>query len=219
MRITIGELDLDAQPGVLVRELVAFARSMGEDLPDRPWCGPVALLPDHAVGLTPLVAFARLGTAPGPDARPQLGVHLAVIGGPESGAVATVSEGLVIGRGEHAGLRLEDASVSTSHARLARGRISDLSSRNGVAVRGRRVYRGVRYRAGDVVRLGESVLTVRDPSLDGSSADAPARAQKHKAALGFATGGAASLTMVVFALSMGNWLLGLCALAVPFSMA
>jgi len=104
--------------------------------------------------------------------------------------------------------------VSGTHARVARGRITDLGSRNGIAVRGRRVYGRSRIRAGDMVRVGDSVIAVRDPLVETDT-----KAGKTSAAFGVASGGAASLTMVVFALATGHWLLGLCALAVPLSAA
>jgi len=213
MRITVEGLELDVEPGVTVRDLVQFASVRGTELPERPWCGPVRLLPDHAVGLPPLVPFARLGSVPGPDARPEPGVHLAVVGGPDAGAVATLAEGLTIGRGAQAQLRLGDPTVSEVHARVARGRIADLGSRNGLTVRGKRVMGRARLRGGDVLRLGDSILTVRDP-IDADETESPRRS----GVWSLASGGAASLSMVVFAIATGHWVLAVAALAVPLAM-
>ncbi len=216
MRITVADTALDAEPGVPVRDIVAFARVHGVDIPDRPWCGPVRLGPDHPVGLSPLVPFARLSSSRGPDARPHVGVHLAVVGGPDAGAVMTVADGLVIGRGTAAGLQIGDPSLSAAHARVAAGRIADLGSRNGTAVRGRRVYARARLRAGDVVECGDTVITLCDPSAPAEKGERPGRPA---AGWGIASGGAASLSMVMFALATGHLVLALAALAIPLALA
>ena len=127
------------------------------------------------------------------------------------GTVATLAEALTIGGDEGSGLRLTDPTVSGAHARVSGNRIRDVGSRNGITVRGRRVVVRARVRPGDVIRLGDTVVLLRDPSAaEGASPPRPS-------ALTMASGGAASLTMVVFAVASGHWLLGLAALAVPLA--
>ncbi len=73
---------------------------------------------------------------------------------------------LLIGRGDDADLRLEHASVSRRHARLSSEggllRLSELRSRNGVLVNGRRLAAGscVTLHAGDTLTLGAAVVIV-----------------------------------------------------------
>jgi S-DNA-T family DNA segregation ATPase FtsK/SpoIIIE len=203
-------LELEVRHGAPVSEVVAFARAAGVELPERPWCGPVRLMPDHAAGLAPLVAFARLTRTPGPDARPRPGAHLAVVGGPDAGAIATVSEGLSIGRGAQATLRLTDVAVSADHARLAGSRVHDGGSRNGTRVGGARVRGRATIAPGKLLELGATAIVLRDP-LAGEVA-AEARLPALRGAATWLTGGA---SMAVFAVATGHWPLALVALAVP----
>ncbi len=100
-------------------------------------------------------------------ARRPLCLHVAVAPGPpHAGPVSLGTEVVQIGREVGpGGLQLADPSVSRVHARIELDRaidehvLSDLGSRNGVFVNGARA-RSQLLRAGDVVRLGESVLVV-----------------------------------------------------------
>lgn len=69
-----------------------------------------------------------------------------------------IGDGLIIGRGDHCGLVLDDETVSTDHAELSRRGssylIADLGSRNGTVVNGRSIDRLLRLSAGDVVQIG-----------------------------------------------------------------
>jgi len=209
MRMWVGDLELEVRPGVAARDIVAFASAHGIELPARPFCGPVALDQRHEAGKSPLVAHARLTAVRGPDARPRPGIHLAVVGGPDAGAVATLEDGLVIGRAPDAGLRLRDATVSASHARIDAGRLRELGSRNGVLVDGKRLRWRRRLSPGDVVRIGEATIVVADPGAE-REPESPRRQ-----GLGIASSGIAALSMGAFAIATGHWPLALVAIAIP----
>jgi pSer/pThr/pTyr-binding forkhead associated (FHA) protein len=70
-----------------------------------------------------------------------------------------------IGRSERSTIKLDDSYISQSHARLyARDGawfVEDLGSTNGTFVNDRRVSAPVQVRAGDVVRVGKTVLELR----------------------------------------------------------
>lgn len=72
--------------------------------------------------------------------------------------------GLLVGRGPHCDLRLDDSTVSWDHVEIScRGRsviAEDLGSSNGTMINGRPMDRGVRVRSGDVLQLGSVRLTV-----------------------------------------------------------
>jgi S-DNA-T family DNA segregation ATPase FtsK/SpoIIIE len=100
--------------------------------------------------------------------------HLRVVGGPDAGTTWTLGSGIyVIGRSKSADLRLpSDGEVSRQHARLqidADGAvIEDLVSSNGTTVAGVSINSPTRLSAGEVVEVGDSLLTLTAAS--GSSA-------------------------------------------------
>jgi pSer/pThr/pTyr-binding forkhead associated (FHA) protein len=80
-----------------------------------------------------------------------------------------IDDGLIIGRGEHCGLVLDDETVSTDHAELARRGasylIADLGSRNGTVVNGKVIDRPVRLNPRDVVQIGPFRLELDLPKV------------------------------------------------------
>jgi len=76
-----------------------------------------------------------------------------------------LSDAVSIGRSERSTITLDDSYVSQSHARLyARDGawfVEDLGSTNGTFVNDRRVAAPVQVRAGDLVRVGKTVLELR----------------------------------------------------------
>ncbi|HJS25984.1 MAG TPA: FHA domain-containing protein [Actinomycetota bacterium] len=70
-----------------------------------------------------------------------------------------------IGRGDGCAIRLQDTYVSQMHARLAdrdgSWYVEDLGSTNGTYLNDRRVQAPVEVHAGDVVRVGKTVLELR----------------------------------------------------------
>src|SRR4051794_7809142 len=84
--------------------------------------------------------------------------HLAMLDDDGAVTVLALAEGLTsIGRGVHAGVRLDDHTVSRRHAVLIRAgdhvTIADERSLNGLRVNGRRV-QSTALRHGDLVELG-----------------------------------------------------------------
>jgi len=210
VRIFAGNLKLEVRPGAPASAVVDFARAHGVALPERPWCGPQRLQPDHTAGDSPFVAFARLTSQPGPDARPTPGVHLAVVAGPDAGAVATVREEMIIGRSRDAHLRLTDPAVSLAHARFAGGRVDDTGSTNGTRVGGSRVRRRTPIAAGAVMELGATAVMLVEPGAPGTD---PSPQHSHRRGAGsWLVGGASAAG---FAIMTGHWPFAAIALAVP----
>jgi len=93
--------------------------------------------------------------------------------------VAVPEEGLVVGRGPTAAVRLPDDYASREHGRFeVRGDelfVVDLESRNGIFVHGQRVLDEESVDDGDEVRIGRSVMMVRR-----AAGDAPATVQKRQ---------------------------------------
>jgi len=208
MRMWAGSLELEVAPGVAACEIVAFAAARGVNLPERPWCGPVRLSPSHPAGTPPLVACCELTPLPGPDARPDPGVHLAVVGGPDAGAVATLAEGLTIGRGDEAALRVADPTLSGVHAVLGDGTVRDARSRNGLRLNGRRLRRERALKPGDVLTLGETTVQVAGRAVQ-------AKEDKRRPVASLATAAAAALSMTILAIATGHWQLAIVALVMP----
>jgi pSer/pThr/pTyr-binding forkhead associated (FHA) protein len=80
-----------------------------------------------------------------------------------------IGDGLIIGRGDHCGLVLDDDTVSTDHAELTRRGasylIADLGSRNGTILNGRLIDRATRLSSGDVVQIGPFRLELDLPKV------------------------------------------------------
>ena len=106
----------------------------------------------------------------------QEGALLAVLDGAESGRRIQIAERLTLGRGEEAGVLIDDPEVSRTHAILrltAAGlELQDLSSLNGTWVNGERIGGPTLLAPGDVVKLGATqieVLSVGDRPRDAAS--------------------------------------------------
>jgi hypothetical protein len=90
-----------------------------------------------------------------------------VVHGPDERRPRTyrLSGALEIGRAETCQVRLEDTYASLHHARLSSRDgvwlIEDLGSTNGTYVNDRRISAPVEVHAGDVVRIGKTVLELR----------------------------------------------------------
>jgi class 3 adenylate cyclase len=94
----------------------------------------------------------------------QEGALLAVLDGAESGRRIRIAERLTLGRGEEAGVFIDDPEISRTHAAIgptAHGlELQDLSSLNGTWVNGERITRPTLLAPGDVVKLGVTRLEV-----------------------------------------------------------
>jgi hypothetical protein len=112
---------------------------------------------EDATGLH--VASAGLGGPP-PERQgpPKLRVHTAA--GLRAGSAYDLSEGAMLGRGDGADIRLEDAFASTRHARLVpEGDVivlEDLGSTNGTYLNGEPLRGPAPLHIGDRIKIGDS---------------------------------------------------------------
>jgi pSer/pThr/pTyr-binding forkhead associated (FHA) protein len=77
---------------------------------------------------------------------------------------------VVVGRGEHVDIQLDDPSVSSTHAELVRRggviQVKDLNSTNGTFVNGGRIEGETALGEGDRIAFGESELELRGNALE-----------------------------------------------------
>jgi hypothetical protein len=141
---------------VLYLFLIWMARSALKDLRAR-GAAPQADYED-ATGMH--VASAGLGGPPRDDAQgpPKLRVHTAA--GLRAGSAYDLSDGALLGRGDGADIRLEDAFASTRHARLVpEGDVivlEDLGSTNGTYLNGEPLRGPQPLHIGDRIKIGDS---------------------------------------------------------------
>ena len=85
--------------------------------------------------------------------------------GGDKAATVRLGDPTEIGRGNGCAIRLQDTYVSQMHARLAdrdgSWYVEDLGSTNGTYLNDRRVQAAVEVHAGDVVRVGKTILELR----------------------------------------------------------
>jgi FHA domain len=142
---------------VLYLFLLWMARSALKDLRS---AGPERAGVDYedATGLH--VASEGLG-ADGAMGRPVL--RVATGAGLRSGSAYDLSEGALLGRGDGADIRLEDAFASTRHARLVpQGDVivlEDLGSTNGTYLNGEPLRGPQPLHVGDQIKIGDSEFT------------------------------------------------------------
>jgi pSer/pThr/pTyr-binding forkhead associated (FHA) protein len=109
-----------------------------------------------AVVLRTVVKDARIGRS---DASPRLVV---LKGAAARGVTFPLSGEVVAGRGRDIGVSVEDEFISVEHARLAPSgsgySIEDLGSKNGTFINGRRLAERTALKAGDRLKLGETVF-------------------------------------------------------------
>jgi hypothetical protein len=145
---------------VLYLFLLWMARSALKDLrtgsgPDGGYAGPDY---EDATGMH--VASEGLG-GDGGGGRPLL--RVATGAGLRSGSAYDLSEGALLGRGDGADIRLEDAFASTRHARLVpQGDVivlEDLGSTNGTYLNGEPLRGPQPLHVGDQIKIGDSEFT------------------------------------------------------------
>jgi pSer/pThr/pTyr-binding forkhead associated (FHA) protein len=80
-----------------------------------------------------------------------------------------IGDGLIIGRGDHCDLVLDDETVSWDHAEIIRRGasflVADLGSRNGTVLNGRVIDRATRLSARDVIQIGPFRLELDLPRV------------------------------------------------------
>jgi hypothetical protein len=101
-------------------------------------------------------ATAGLGDSPGGPPK----LRVATAAGLRAGAAYDLSEGALLGRGDHADIRLEDTFASSRHARLVpQGDVmvlEDLGSTNGTYLNGEPLRGPQPLHVGDSIRIGDS---------------------------------------------------------------
>jgi hypothetical protein len=146
---------------VLYLFLLWMARSALKDLRRSPREEAPALDYDDATGLHPASAGIGGPSRDGGLGPPKLRVHSAA--GLRSGAAYDLSEGAMLGRGDGADIRLEDAFASSRHARLVpEGDVivlEDLGSTNGTYLNGEPLQGPQPLHVGDRIRIGDSEFT------------------------------------------------------------
>jgi hypothetical protein len=140
------------------------ARSAGRDLRRGEGRGGGASASDAATvppDATGLHSASTLGVAPLAHREPRLVVERAP--GHEPGMIYDLDDELVLGRGDHAEIRLEDPFASARHARVfPQGDvvvIEDLDSTNGTYLNEELLHGAQPLHLGDRVRIGDSEFT------------------------------------------------------------
>jgi hypothetical protein len=169
---------------------------------ERAAAGGLALWPELAARLdgTRVMAGAILA---GASPTPPRGPRLVVVEGPAAGQCLALRDGAVLGRGREAELQLEDPLASRRHVvfTIHRGRpcLRDLSSKNGLAVNGRRAGRHrIILRPGDALALGESMLVYEDGGAAAPALQRVSRRQERPGA-GRTAVGLAALALIALA--------------------
>jgi hypothetical protein len=144
---------------VLYLFLVWMARSALKDLRTGGREGGGYAAPDYEDATGMHVASDGLGS--GEQGRPLLRVGGGA--GLRAGAAYDLSEGALLGRGDGADIRLEDAFASTRHARLVpQGDVivlEDLGSTNGTYLNGEPLRGPQPLHVGDQIKIGDSEFT------------------------------------------------------------
>jgi pSer/pThr/pTyr-binding forkhead associated (FHA) protein len=104
---------------------------------------------------------ATAGFSDSPGGTPKL--RVATAAGLRAGAAYDLSQGALLGRGDHADIRLEDTFASSQHARLVpQGDVmvlEDLGSTNGTYLNGEPLRGPQPLHVGDSIRIGDSEFT------------------------------------------------------------
>ena len=149
---------------VLYLFLLWVSRSALRDLRRSDHGGRRSIAPALAPEATGLHAASQAPQAGPIDFEPRLVVERAP--GHSPGMEYDVGEGAVMGRGDHAEIRLEDPFASSRHARLLRQGaivvIEDLGSTNGTYLNEELLTGPQPLHAGDRVRIGDSEFTYVD---------------------------------------------------------
>jgi hypothetical protein len=145
---------------VLYLFLLWMARSALKDLRSSPGRDAGWAAPDYEDATGMHVASEGLG-ADAAQGTPKLRVGTGA--GLRAGSAYDLSEGALLGRGEGADIRLEDAFASSRHARLVpQGEVivlEDLGSTNGTYLNGEPLRGPQPLHVGDQIKIGDSEFT------------------------------------------------------------
>lgn len=124
----------------------------------------VRVMAQELKGGDPSPAPAR-AAAPAKRTKKKAPTKAVIVQGPKKGKTLKLDQELIIGRGEKAGLALDDTYVSTVHARIfEKGgtyMLEDLGSTNGTYINRQRVTSQIELQRGDQVKIGKTVLEMR----------------------------------------------------------
>jgi S-DNA-T family DNA segregation ATPase FtsK/SpoIIIE len=105
-------------------------------------------------------------------------VELVVVQGPDAGRSFSLGPQSVVGRDPTAAIHLTDEEVSRRHALITAGEgrvtVEDLGSSNGTFVDGVPIADETELESGRRMRVGQSVLELRQPRAAGDPEDLPA---------------------------------------------
>ena len=170
------DIDVCAPIGATAGELAALLASEFGVAAGRLSSGTGPVPEDALVGHPPLLHGASLSLATGQPRREPARhrpspLELAVVAGPDCGRRFPLEPGRhLLGRGAGAGLRVDDPSLSRSHAVLSVGpdgvHVADAGSTNGMHVDGAQIpTRGSMLNPGQMLRVGHSLVQVRSPGV------------------------------------------------------
>ncbi|MGI8558803.1 MAG: FHA domain-containing protein [Solirubrobacteraceae bacterium] len=146
--------------GVLYLFLLWVARSALRDLRvGKAATGPAAPRNQEGTGL-----YSASGAPPAAAREPRLVVERAP--GHTPGMIYDIGSGAVLGRGDHAEIRLEDPFASSRHAQVATRAgtvvLEDLGSTNGTYLNEELLQGPAPLHVGDRVRIGDSEFTYEE---------------------------------------------------------
>ncbi|MEZ5245556.1 MAG: FtsK/SpoIIIE domain-containing protein [Acidimicrobiales bacterium] len=111
---------------------------------------------DSPLSVVALCEGSVVDTTGGPTTTRPPARIVAVVGGIRAGVVVGADGPLTVGRGEGAGLRLDDPALSARHLDIRAGVVVDLGSRNGTALEGHRLIGPTPVCPDAVIRAGTS---------------------------------------------------------------
>ena len=178
IELTVASGDRDQDVAVEAPESAALgallpglAQAVGADHGSSLWLGDDLLAPTSPLAEAGLRHGSRVTLGRPSTRRHRPGVlSLHIVGGPAAGLMVPLEpRRLTIGRASDSDVVLPDSDVSRRHAVLdvapTRITLSDLGSTNGTKVDGRTVSSGgVTLRAGQLISIGDSLLTVAGPT-------------------------------------------------------
>lgn len=208
-----GELNLEVAPGTALSHIIDVA---GIKHGTAVWCGSEQLSGEHPAGTHPLIHGARLAACAADETVIPRGPYVAVVAGPDSGAVVPLNAQRTWGR-EGTDVVVDDPAMSRLHASIAPhamgAHIRDARSTNGWQLwdRDSRV-RGAVLSMARTARLGDTWIAVRHVPAPPDNSEARKTPSGRGQVTAMVGAGASSL---VLAAVTGRWYLALFAMVLP----